>query len=214
MLEHNCPGGDYVGGSSILYDCVDMVDYWDGKGIMVSTNYRLNVFGFLGSEELRAQDPVRGSTGNYGLLDQRLAFDWVRENIASFGGNPQQVTIFGESAGAGSMANHLTMKNSWGSFDKVMLESGSYGIWITQNMSVTQEAYNTLLGVTQCEDLSCLLAMPAEDLFEAHKEVPTPDFTLYGSPWNPVADGVEITTHPWIALANGHVADVPIVHGA
>jgi carboxylesterase type B len=173
------------------------------------------VFGFLGSEELRSQDASGsgGATGNYGLLDQRLAFDWVRKNIASFGGNAKDVTIFGESAGAGSMANHLSMKKSWGSFDKVMLESGSYAIWITQNMSVTQKAYDTLLDLTHCKNVECLLGLSAETVFEAQKDIPSPDVTLYGSPWNPVTDGVEMTTHPWIALANGEVPDVPILHG-
>lgn len=76
-------GGSYMTGSSSipLYDGGDLVSFWKGRGIIVTTNYRLNVFGFLGSEELRAQDEERGSCGNYGLQDQRLAFQWVQKNI-------------------------------------------------------------------------------------------------------------------------------------
>ncbi len=58
-----------------------MIEYMEGKAILVTTNYRLNVFGFLGGEELRGQDPESGSTGNYGIQDQRLAFQWVQKNI-------------------------------------------------------------------------------------------------------------------------------------
>jgi carboxylesterase type B len=76
-------GGAYISGMSHLplYDGVEMVDFWDGKGILVTSNYRLNAFGFLGSDALRGRDTERGSTGNYGIQDQRLAFEWVRENI-------------------------------------------------------------------------------------------------------------------------------------
>ncbi len=76
-------GGAFISGSGSLplYDGVDMVEYWAGRAIMVTINYRLNVFGFLGSESLRYRDRESGSTGNYGIQDQRLAFEWVRKNI-------------------------------------------------------------------------------------------------------------------------------------
>lgn len=77
-----------------------------GDIVWVGINSRMNVFGFLGAEELRDRDPD-GSTGNYGLQDQRVALQWVRNNIASFGGDPARVTIDGCSAGAGSTANHM-----------------------------------------------------------------------------------------------------------
>jgi carboxylesterase type B len=78
-------GGAFISGTGSLplYDGVDMVKFWEGKAIMVTINYRLNVFGFLGSEELRSQDKDNGSTGNYGIQDQRLAFDWVKRNIGN-----------------------------------------------------------------------------------------------------------------------------------
>lgn len=79
-------GGSYISGASFLplYDGVDAVDFWGGKVILVTTNYRVNAFGFLGSESLRGRDPEAGSTGNYGIQDQRLAFDWVRRNIGHY----------------------------------------------------------------------------------------------------------------------------------
>lgn len=74
-------GGSYVNGAAKFYPGGDMVSYWDSKAVVVTLDYRLNVFGFLGSDELRGQDPVQGSTGNYGLQDQRMGFEWVRRNI-------------------------------------------------------------------------------------------------------------------------------------
>lgn len=79
-------GGAYIEGASslFLYDGVDAVNYWGGQAILVTTNYRLGIFGFLGSEELRVQDAESGSTGNYGMQDQRMAFHWVQENIGKY----------------------------------------------------------------------------------------------------------------------------------
>jgi carboxylesterase type B len=119
----SCPlyfGGNFVGSSG-------------EDVILVTMNYRLNVFGFLGGESLR--DPSSsGSTGNWGLLDQRESLKWVQRHIASFGGDPSRVTIFGESAGAGSVGAHLVMSGSYGAissdtgnplFTNAMMESGN-----------------------------------------------------------------------------------------
>jgi len=201
-------GGSYItGGTAIpLYDGVDMVEYWNGRAVLVTTNYRLNVFGFLGSEELRQGDPNK-SAGNYGLQDQRMAFDWVQRNIGSFGGDPSRVTIFGESAGAGSMTNHLVAPKSWGLFQAVALESGSFAEWASVSMSCAQGNYDSLLEKTGCDGVMCLRALPAKllrDIAGSNKG---------NCSYGPVVDGVELTTHPWIALADGNVADVPVLHG-
>eukprot|EP00660_Eupelagonema_oceanica_P010642 gene10643-476_t len=87
-------------------------------------SYRLNVFGFLGADALRARDPANG-TGNYGLLDQRLALKWVRDNIAAFGGDPKRVTIAGCSAGGASVGDHLVLPGSWGLFTRAAMHSGA-----------------------------------------------------------------------------------------
>ena len=79
------------------------------KAIVVSINYRLHIFGFLGSPSLRSSVQT---TGNWGILDQRRAFDWIRTNAAHFGGDPKSLTVFGESAGAGSISVHLAMPGS------------------------------------------------------------------------------------------------------
>ena len=94
------------------------------------------------------------------------------------------------------------------------MESGSFALWATQNMSLTQSYYNQLLDITTCKNLACLLSMNAQEIFDTSRRISTLAPTFYDTPWNPVADGIEMTTHPWIALANGEVPDVPILHGS
>jgi carboxylesterase type B len=87
---------------------------------------RLNIHGFLGSEQLRAHDPTV-SVGNYGLQDQRFALEWVQRSIGAFGGDPANVMIDGSSAGGGSTANHFVNARSWPFFSKTAGESGMFG---------------------------------------------------------------------------------------
>jgi carboxylesterase type B len=189
------------------------VDYWDSKAVVVTTNYRLNVFGFLGADELRAYDAVDGSTGNYGMQDQRQAMQWVQDNIASFGGDKTRVSIFGESAGAGSVTNHLSMQKSWnGLFQSAIMESGAFAEWAIQNMTLSQSAFDRLLVQTGCADAACMRAMSTADLYAAAELIPS-ESVEYLHPYNPTVDGVEVDTHPWISMANGDVLDVPILIG-
>lgn len=89
----------------------------------MAVNYRVGPFGFMALNSLIAED---GSTGNVGLLDQRAGLQWVQKNIANFGGDPSKVTIFGESAGAFSVAFHLASEDSKGLFRGAILESGTF----------------------------------------------------------------------------------------
>ena len=93
--------------------------------IVVAINYRLGALGFLAHPALRDQD---GSSGNYGIMDQQAALRWVQANIASFGGDPKNVTIFGESAGGFSVLSHLAAPGSAGLFQKAIIQSGAYGV--------------------------------------------------------------------------------------
>jgi len=118
-------GGAYILGDGYefgLYDPRNLVKKQDV--IIVTFNYRLHVFGFLAHAALANEDPNR-STGNYAMQDQRMALQWVQKNIANFGGNPAQVTIFGESAGAFSVCYHMASPASKGLFQAAIMESGS-----------------------------------------------------------------------------------------
>jgi len=210
-------GGSYLtgAGSLPLYWGTDAVDFWKGAGIIVTVNYRLNAFGFLGAEELRSQDKSTGSTGNYGIQDQRLAFEWVRKNIAAFGGDSSRVTVFGESAGAGSLTVHLTASRSWPSFDRAILESGAFAAWTVIPMSKAQSSFDKLQQDLGCADILCMLQKSTKEIMDAARshrgEAVATHFEIA---WAPVVDGVEMTTHPWIALADGSVADVPVIQGS
>mmetsp|Transcript_24100 Transcript_24100/g.40947 ORF Transcript_24100/g.40947 Transcript_24100/m.40947 type:complete len:552 (+) Transcript_24100:90-1745(+) len=205
-------GGSYMSGMGNDIEGTDFVEYWQGRAIVVSMNYRLNVFGFSGSDALRAQDSEDGSTGNYGIQDQRLALQWVQKNIAAFGGDKDNVMVYGESAGAGSVTNHLVMKKSFGYFNSAILESGSFIQWVTQPLSMAQTAYDTLLSEVGCSDVKCLLSQPTEVIYDASLDIGSSDIA-YGTPYNPTVDGVELFTHPWISASEGDVVDVPILHG-
>jgi para-nitrobenzyl esterase len=116
-------GGGLFAGESDDYDPRALVE--QGGVIVVTFNYRLNVFGFLAHPALDAEGHP---FGNYGLMDQQFALGWVRRNIAAFGGDPERITIFGESAGGQSVMAHLAAPSSRGLFQRAIIESGAYAI--------------------------------------------------------------------------------------
>lgn len=138
--------------------------------VVVSMNYRLGVFGFLVHPELTKESEHHAS-GNYGLLDQWAALRWVHDNIAAFGGDPDNVTIFGESAGSFSVSAQMASPLAKGLFQRAIGESGaafhSHGLSFESRATREREDAKTLqkkLGVTK---LSELRALPAEKILEA-----------------------------------------------
>jgi carboxylesterase type B len=119
-------GGGSTDGSSNEYDDLKSIAY-RGHAILVTLNYRLNVFGWLSLAELSATDP-RGSSGNYGLLDQREALLWLQSNIANFGGDPARVTVFGQSSGGTHILAYLASPSFKGLFAAGISLSGSPNI--------------------------------------------------------------------------------------
>ena len=120
-------GGGYTGGSgsTAIYDGTPLAA--DGA-VVVTINYRLNVFGFLAHPALSAESP-HGASGNYGLLDMVAALEWVRDNIATFGGDPGRVTIFGESAGGGAVMSVMLMPQAEGLFHGAIAQSNWINGW-------------------------------------------------------------------------------------
>ncbi|KAH7078005.1 carboxylesterase family protein-like protein [Paraphoma chrysanthemicola] len=211
-------GGFYQGGGvDQRYNISFMVEnsVKIGKPIIgVSINYRLSAWGFLsGSEEL-----VNAGTLNLGLRDQRLALHWVQENIEAFGGDAEQVTIFGESAGGASVGFHITAYS--GRDDKLfraaILQSGNpinYGA-LNGPLGYAR-MYNELTRRTNCANqtspLECLRALPAEQLNTA---INTTSTTLNVTAFNPILDGDFIQKRTSIQLEAGEFVHIPIIVGA
>lgn len=215
-------GGSWDSGSAScpLYYGGNLVATTDDV-IVVTANYRVNAFGFLGGELLRDAG-AQGSTGNWGLLDQRQAMRWVKDHAAAFGGDPNRVTIFGESAGAGSVASHLASPRSFAAADGPLfraaaMESGNLATaWNSQNMSFAE--YRLLrvaqnLGCVASDapdepldpnvDAAVLTCMRAANSSEVYAAKRGPLSVDGGSllTWSPVEDGVELLASPRDTLA-------------
>jgi para-nitrobenzyl esterase len=188
--------------------------------VLVSLNYRLGSLGFL---ELGQVDPAEAGSGNVGLLDQVAALEWVRDNIASFGGDPANVTVFGESAGAMSVSLLLSMPAARGLFHKAIAQSGSTAAASTPEHAAANAAeFMDAAGLSTVDELR---AAPVEALLAAHAtmgaaRMSDPEGVIERTgnplaflPFRPVADGREVPTDPLGALAGGASAGVPLLIG-
>ncbi|CAI7625060.1 unnamed protein product [Penicillium glandicola] len=208
-------GGFYEGsGSDERYNVSEIVEnsYEIGKPfIAVTLNYRLSAWGFISSSQVSGS----GNT-NLGLRDQRLALQWVQENIAAFGGDPKKVTIWGESAGAMSVGFHLTAYN--GRDDKLfragIMESGGSIYPAPANYTGFQPTYDTLASKVGCSDvvdsLQCLREVPFETL---NAVINGTDGTSNYN-FSPVVDGDLIQNWGSIQLNKHAFVKVPIIAGS
>jgi para-nitrobenzyl esterase len=208
-------GGAFVNGNNTIPVYDGHAFARDGV-VCVGVNYRLGVDGF-------AYLPDAPAPANRGLLDQIAALEWVRDNIAAFGGDPANVTIAGESAGAMSVTSLLAMPRAAGLFAKAVTESGSVqaAASIGDAMKVTAE----LNAVAGAADLAGLAALDIADLLVAQRAVSVglaiePDPARYGMSivassmaFIPVVDGDTLPTHPMAAIAGGATAGVPLLTG-
>ena len=139
--------------------------------VLVTINYRVNYFGFFAHPDLSAESP-EGVSGNYGMLDQIAALEWVQENIKAFGGDPDNVTIFGQSAGGGSVVSHLSTERTDGLFHKAIIQSGSFGVMSYAMTTTLKDAQDW--GVKVCDYLGKtvedLRQMPVEAFYDAVAE--------------------------------------------
>ena len=177
--------------------------------ILVTINYRLNYFGFFAHPDLRDE---HGVSGNYGILDQVAALRWVQENIEAFGGDKDNVTIFGQSAGGASIVSHLITDLSDGLFSKAIIQSGTFTMAGNIMMSSMEEGEEW--GVKACEYLGKtieqLREMPAEELASAFEDAekhigPAPKL---------VVDGYVFKERPFDALKSGQWKNVPTIAGS
>lgn len=174
-----------------------------GDVVVVSMEYRLGVFGFSHFED------IPGS-GNAGLLDQKLALEWVRDHIEAFGGDPNDVTLFGESAGGMSATALMAMPSAKGLFHKVIAQSGAGST--AREAAYAKAVSDELLaaaGVTEPAELSDLTT---EELLAAQALLSEDAFLedlLFGA----VVDGDVLPEPPIQAIANGSAADIPLLTG-
>jgi para-nitrobenzyl esterase len=198
-------GGAFVigAGSQSLYDGAPLARR--GNVVIVTINYRLGLFGYL------RHGP---GTGNEGLLDQIAALEWVRTEIAAFGGDPDNVTIFGESAGAMSVATLLGTPRARGLFHRAIAQSGA------ANVTLSRERAEAIAGQVvsalglPAGDGAALATLPAARLLEVQRDVFDRAFRgRDGLAFAPVVDGDVVPTELLPAVANGASHDVPLLIG-
>ena len=190
---------------------------WEGnnlakKGvIVVSFNYRLGVFGYLSRADLAAESGGK-SSGMYGLQDHLAGLAWVKKNIASFGGDPANITLMGESAGAHAVGMLSASPLAAGTFNKAIGESGAF--WESEFGPLPSRAASEQKGLALgaglgASDLAALRALPALQLAVATNAAAAP----FPKPFGPNLDGFVLTEDPAVRFFSGKQNDVPLLVG-
>jgi para-nitrobenzyl esterase len=194
-------GGGLVVGESDDYDPTKLVR---GDVIVVTINYRLGALGFLAHPALTAESPYHTS-GNYGIMDQQFALQWVQRNIAAFGGDPHNVTIFGESAGGLSVFSNLASPPATKLFHRAIVESGAYELTLPTLADAEAQgtAFATSVG---CSDQSaeCLRSRSVQEILANQGGI---------GDTNPNADGKVLPQSLDTAFATGQFNHVPLMQG-
>ncbi len=201
-------GSDYNPGATLVAQ----------GAVVVTINYRLGAFGFLALPSLSAED-ANGSSGNYGLQDQQFALRWVHDNIAAFGGNPNNVTIFGESAGGFSVCANIASPDAHGLFQRAITESGpcTFPLPTLASVESADAALAAKLGCTQqvaAQQTACLRALSAQQILAAQST----GFNVGSSsgsilPFSPNVDGSVLPLSLTNALLSGRFNHVPVLEG-
>jgi para-nitrobenzyl esterase len=202
-------GGGFAGGSGnwLLYDGTNLARKEDV--VVVSVNHRLNIFGFLHLADLRAGERWAGAS-NAGMQDIVAALAWVKQNIAGFGGNPGNVTVFGQSGGGSKVTTLMAMPSAKGLFHRAIAQSGSALRGLPRD-AATQAATQFLarLGLkpTQLDELQELPWARVQEAFFAEPRIAN----LGGGP---VVDGTSLPRDQWSPDAPSYSADVPLMVGS
>jgi len=202
-------GFDWGAGSQPLFDGGRLARR--GDAVVVSINYRLGALGFAAVAALGDRSLARP---NLGLLDQVAALAWVRENVAAFGGDPEHVTIFGESAGAISIAALLAMPDAAGLFQRAILQSGSaQPLHDVETAAAIARGFLDELWLEPGE-ADQLAMVPPESIVAAQRAVTlrlrsTPDWLA----WQPYVDGVVLPNEPLAAVRAGAARGIPLLVG-
>jgi para-nitrobenzyl esterase len=192
-------GGALVSGESDDFDAGRLVEL--GGVIVVTINYRLGTLGFLAHAALTAESPARAS-GNYGIMDQQAALQWVRRNIAAFGGDPGNVTIFGQSAGGLTVLANLGSPGAADLFHRAIVQSGAYEL-VLPSLADGEAEGARFAERAGCADQTshCLRSLSVDEIL-AHQSFATP-----------VVDGKVLPLSLDVAGATGMFNRVPVIHG-
>jgi para-nitrobenzyl esterase len=207
-------GGGFFSGSGRLYGPERMAA--TENVVVVTLNYRLGVFGFLAHPSL--DGPGDRLSGDFGLQDQQAALRWVHRNAAAFGGDPRNVTLFGESAGGVSTCSHLASPASAGLFERAIIQSGPCalttqwpyldGNWVDRPRATAESQGMTVAAKLGCADpasaAACLRAKPVSALLDASDG---------GQGFGPAIGGGVLPVSPATALATGRFNRVPVIQG-
>jgi len=197
-------GGGFTSASGYLADA-----FLSTRGvIVVAINYRLGPLGFLAHPALTEEG--NGTSGNYGIEDQRFALEWVRDNIEAFGGDPDNVTIFGESAGGAAVSCHIWSQRSAGLFHRAIMQSGN-NFGHGASTLAEAEAQGERLAEAVCDSDSnvteCLRGLSPNELLDASSAV-------LGFSWRPCFDGVVFEREFSEAVDQGAINLVPTMVGS
>ena len=215
-------GGGFELGTNAYYDGIDLVLEGVKLGepfIFVAINYRVGGFGFMGGKEIKAE-----GSSNLGLLDQRMALEWVADNIAAFGGDPARVTIWGESAGAMSVLDQMALYDGNNKYKGKALFRG--GIMNSGSIVPTepvdgvkaQAVYDHVVAKTGCsgkaDTLACLRSVDYTTFLNAANSVPgIVSYSSIALSYLPRPDGVVLTDSPEVLIKNKKYAAVPMIIG-
>jgi para-nitrobenzyl esterase len=196
-------GGGFTGGAGSIFDGAPLAV--TGNVVIVTINYRLGPFGFLALPSLDAESHD-GSSGDYGLMDQQAALRWVQRNARAFGGDPRDVTIFGQSAGGASACDNMASPTASGLFEHAIAESGC--LQPSQNQQQADQHDTSFAAHLGCDKAAaaaaCLRGKPVTSLLAAG-----------GVPggWTPVVGGRTLPLQPSTAFTTGRYAHVPLLQG-
>ncbi len=205
-------GGHQFGSGGMTYESKSLVQ----QGIvLVTLNYRLGLYGFFAHPELAAEDP-HGSTGNYGMLDQLAALQWVQTNIAAFGGDPDNVTVFGESAGGHSVGQLMASPLAHGLFHRAIAQSGT-GLYQFQSVDAAHERMSGLdaglqaaasLGLGSTDAIRSLRALSTDQLKNIAMD------PLLSATYHPQIDGYVLPKSTAQVFREGGQMPIPLITGS
>jgi len=217
--NEKCPVMMWIHGGAYLAGYGHEMEF-DGEAfckrgvILVTINYRLGIFGYFAHKSLSAESP-HSVSGNYGLLDQIYALKWIKENIHAFGGDPDNVTVFGQSAGGGSVQALISSPLAKGLFSKAIVQSAAMVSLANDSLADAEQ-----LGADICtlsgKDVDALRELPADELFELTGKTIGCRIQKEGSfkLWfSPCADGYVLPESPVTAIEKGNHMDIQYMVG-